>query len=458
MKKGLAYIAILAIVFSFSLPSTGIVSAESISDMKKDLNELEDNEKSLKSDSQSTEQKIKENEEKQDQVTSEINIINGNLEETQAKLTKKENEINTTNQEINKTETEIKQTEEEIEQLKVEIEDLLERIEKREELLKNRLRSMQQNGGDISYLQVLMGAQNFGDLINRITAVTKIMDQDKSIMESHKADKVDLETKKVAVEDKKTQLENDKANLEDKKATLVVQQEELNSIKATLDAQMVQKESLLAQLEEEHADLEEYKVTLADEQEILRKEQASLEKAIAAAREKQRLEQLANEKNNSNSNSNSGTSTPPVSTSGSFGWPADATYVSSEFNPYRRHPVYGYVRPHRGMDIARRGNVDIYASADGVVSMVNSEREPGMSGYGDMILITHYIDGKQYTTLYAHLRSGTTIVSEGQTVSRGQKIALMGNTGVGTGQHLHFEIHEGGWAHSNARNPRNYLK
>jgi len=301
-----------------------------------------------------------------------------------------------------------------------------------------------------------MGAQNFGDFINRITAVTKIMDQDKSIMESHKADKADLETKKVSVEDKKTQLVADKASLEDKKATLVVQKEELDSIKATLNTQRAQKETLMAELKEEHADLEEYKVTLADEQEILKKEQASLEKAIAAAKKKeqQRLEQLANEKNNSNS----GTSTPPVTTSGSFGWPADATYVSSEFNPYRLHPVYGYVKPHRGMDIARRGNVDIYASADGVVSMVNSEHQPGMSGYGDMILITHYIDGKQYTTLYAHLRSGTTIVSEGQTVSKGQKIALMGNTGVGTGQHLHFEVHVGGWSHSNARNPRNYLK
>ena len=129
----------------------------------------------------------------------------------------------------------------------------------------------------------------------------------------------------------------------------------------------------------------------------------------------------------------------------------------------RDSPVTGVVSPHRGMDIAAPGTQQIYAAADGVVVATYTEYDGRMNGYGDAILLTHYIDlngdgtKEQVSTFYAHLRSGTTRVSPGQSVSRGQQIALMGNTGVSTGQHLHFEVHFGGWAHANAVNPANYL-
>jgi len=73
------------------------------------------------------------------------------------------------------------------------------------------------------------------------------------------------------------------------------------------------------------------------------------------------------------------------------------------------------------------------------------------------LLVSHYLNGKVYTTVYAHME--TRLVGNGQTVRKGQQIGIMGNTGQSTGQHLHFEIHEGPWnaSKSNAVDPMRYL-
>jgi len=106
-------------------------------------------------------------------------------------------------------------------------------------------------------------------------------------------------------------------------------------------------------------------------------------------------------------------------------------------------------RFHSGLDIAKPGDVAVVASADGVVS--KSYYSPAV--YGHVVMIVHNINGKTYETLYAHMRNRA--VSEGQTVAKGTYIGKMGSTGDSTGQHLHFEIHNGRWnsARSNAVNP-----
>ncbi|MBW9235097.1 M23 family metallopeptidase, partial [Leptospira santarosai] len=80
-----------------------------------------------------------------------------------------------------------------------------------------------------------------------------------------------------------------------------------------------------------------------------------------------------------------------------------------------------------------------------------------MGTYGNVIMVTHSINGQIFTTVYAHL-SGFN-VSSGQSVSKGQMIGRMGSTGRSTGSHLHFEIHEGPWngSRSNAVNPIRYV-
>ena len=489
MKKILAYIFISVLMVNMVVPLSQPVVAQSINELKQELEALEEERQSINSNASDAEEKIKENEARQQEVKAKIAELDEDLAVTADQLETKQNEINVTENEITTiqanittTENEITETEEEIVQLNEEIEDLMERIDQRQELISSRLRSMQRTGGNATYLELVFSAQSFSDFISRLTAVSKILDSDKNIMEIQKQDKLDLEAKRVEVETKKTDLETKrteltaaKKELESKKATLVSQKQELAQIQEQLNIQRANQSDLMVQLEEEHAELEEYKVTLADQQEIKRKEASALQQAIKLAEaaeeeaERKRQEQLAQEQEqeqeNGDDNLASAGSNDSVTPSGGavLFWPASTRRVTSPFNPNRVHPVTGVVKPHRGMDIAAPGNQQIYAAADGVVVATYTQYDGRMNGYGDAILLTHYMDlngdgtKEQVSTLYAHLRSGTTRVSPGQSVSRGDTIALMGNTGVGTGQHLHFEVHFGGWAQANAVNPANYL-
>lgn len=108
-------------------------------------------------------------------------------------------------------------------------------------------------------------------------------------------------------------------------------------------------------------------------------------------------------------------------------------YNSSGFG-YRTHPIHGDLRFHYGTDFAAWSGEDIYAFADGTVSFAGWSQS-----YGNYITIEHS-DG--WESLYAHC--SILYVETGDEVESGQKIALVGDTGLVTGPHLHFELkHKG---------------
>lgn len=119
-----------------------------------------------------------------------------------------------------------------------------------------------------------------------------------------------------------------------------------------------------------------------------------------------------------------GTKIPPT-----YIKPISGGRLSSSFG-YRSRPTKGASTYHKGVDWATPTGTAVYASCGGTVAKAGWG-----SGYGYVVYINHP-DGRQ--TRYGHLSK--VLVSAGQTVSQGQKIALSGNTGVSTGPHLHFEI------------------
>ncbi|MFP3379654.1 M23 family metallopeptidase [Bacillus sp. SIMBA_069] len=129
-----------------------------------------------------------------------------------------------------------------------------------------------------------------------------------------------------------------------------------------------------------------------------------------------------------------------------FIYPTDTTRITSGFRGSRPN--------HHGVDLAESGYHPIYAAASGQVS-----RSYFSSSYGECIMIMHTIDGVTWETVYAHMRSGSRTVKVGDYVTQGQTIGVMGSTGQAEGQHLHFELHKGGWndSKSNAVNPLDYL-
>lgn len=132
-----------------------------------------------------------------------------------------------------------------------------------------------------------------------------------------------------------------------------------------------------------------------------------------------------------------GTQTPPT-----YIKPISGGRLSSGFGG-RKAPTKGASRNHKGVDWATPTGTAVMASSGGTVSVAGWQ-----SGYGYVVYINHP-DGKQ--TRYGHLSK--VLVSAGQKVKQGQKIALSGNTGRSTGPHLHFEIRVGG----QAVNPFNYI-
>ena len=123
-------------------------------------------------------------------------------------------------------------------------------------------------------------------------------------------------------------------------------------------------------------------------------------------------------------------------------------------SPFGYRTLSGTKEFHYGIDLAQTGNVPILAAADGTVTNIWGEKA---STYGNVIFLDHVIDGKRMDTVYAHLKSFA--VKKGDKVKQGQIIGYMGNTGRSTGQHLHFEVHNGAWktGRPNAVDPILYI-
>jgi murein DD-endopeptidase MepM/ murein hydrolase activator NlpD len=111
-------------------------------------------------------------------------------------------------------------------------------------------------------------------------------------------------------------------------------------------------------------------------------------------------------------------------------------WLSSAFSAMRSHPILHMARPHEGIDVTAPTGTPIEAPAAGVVRDAGWE-----AGYGNTVVIDH---GFGTVTKFAH--ASKLLVREGQRVSRGQRIALVGNTGLATGPHLHYEVHVNGRA------------
>ena len=120
--------------------------------------------------------------------------------------------------------------------------------------------------------------------------------------------------------------------------------------------------------------------------------------------------------------------------------PVNFKYISSRFNPRRKHPVTGRVKAHRGIDYAAPTGTPVVSAGNGKVIKAGYSRFNG-----NYVFVQH---GTKYVTKYLHLHKKK--VKKGQKVKQGQLIGTVGATGQVTGAHLHYEFLVNG-VH---RNPR----
>ncbi|WP_345797043.1 PcsB-like coiled-coil domain-containing protein [Peribacillus muralis] len=226
---------------AFALPS---VKAESISDIQSQRT-------GIQSDISEAEQVINQLKKEQSKMNSQI---------AQIETTMKKND-----EKIQETKQEVKDTEKAIDSLNKEIKALEERIAKREEVLKERAISFQESGGDVDYLEVVLGSKSFGEFVNRVGAVATIVEADQQILSEQEADKADLEKKQDSVEKKLQNLKDMELDLKGMQSQIKDQKAEMIAMKAKNEKKESEAEALKQSLENKDAGLEAQIASIRDD-------------------------------------------------------------------------------------------------------------------------------------------------------------------------------------------------
>lgn len=410
-----AMLCVCMISIPMAIPTT--VSAEdSISDLEQQLQQLEQENEKYQKILDDTKSDIAEKEEYKSALVSKVQVLDEKIAVTREKISSLNDDIKEKQDAYDKGLTE---------------------VEDQFDALANRLRILYMSG-NATDLEIIFGAKDFSDLIDKMELVKSLANSDKELIS-------EIQTKLDELSTKKEALEADKKDLETQQASLKSDQDEFNKLISDNDEIL---KNLYASNSEAQNSLESAALQ-SDEIEAKISQYYAAQKA-AAEHAAQASQSSSGSSSSSSSSSSSGSSSSGSSSSGSssvivpsgsgFAWPTPG-FVSLSSEWFEDREVYN----HGGIDIAGAGimGTPVVAAADGTVVATNSSctHNWGKSyscgcggGYGNYVMISH-AGGKM--TVYGHLTSLT--VSSGQSVSRGQVIGYVGSTGNSTGPHLHYE-------------------
>ena len=402
IKKSLrsVFCALLAAAaLAASLPAYAVSQAE-IDDLQKKLDALEQ------------------------QAQEQQDVINDLTSQKARFITRKlalDNKIEINRQMIELIGEQIEIYDEIIAEKQAELDKALEKETTQTELLRSRIRAMEENS-TYSYASFIFDSSSVTELLSRIGDVNDIMHYDKTLEEEYMAAREDVESIKKSYEEARHEQE--------------LLQKELDTKQAELDAQVEAAYTMIADIE-----------TLSDdaqaEYDAIAEEEAKAEETLQEAIRKRAAEQAKYNQNN-NSNNGGGSSGGSGGNSGGGGssgggsatslsnlqWPVPScTLITSRFG-YRVAPTTGASTYHGGLDIGAGMGASIVAAGAGDVIYAGAN-----GGYGNCVMIDH---GNGVVTVYAHMSSIG--VSYGQYVTAGQYVGAVGSTGVSTGPHCHFEI------------------
>lgn len=412
-----AMLCVCMISIPMAIPTT--VSAEdSISDLEQQLQQLEQENQKYQKILDDTKSDIAEKEEYKSALVSKVQVLDEKIAVTREKISSLNDDIKEKQDAYDKG---------------------LSEVEDQFDALANRLRILYMSG-NATDLEIIFGAKDFSDLIDKMELVKSLANSDKELIS-------EIQTKLDELSTKKEALEADKKDLETQQASLKSDQDEFNKLISDNDEIL---KNLYASNSEAQNSLESAALQ-SDEIEAKISQYYAAQKAAAEhAAQASQSSSSSGSSSSSSSSLSSGSSSSGSSSSGSssvivpsgsgFAWPTPG-FVSLSSEWFEDREVYN----HGGIDIAGAGimGTPVVAAADGTVVATNSSctHNWGKSyscgcggGYGNYVMISH-AGGKM--TVYGHLTSLT--VSSGQTVSRGQVIGYVGSTGNSTGPHLHYE-------------------
>lgn len=417
----LAGIMALIMILSLVLGMLPAAQAASSSEIRDQINQLEEDEKALQEKIDALKQDQKEN-----------------LADVREIMAQKEN----IDQQIGLLRQKIRNMDSQISSYAILIADKQKELDEKQAYLKElneknkeRIRAMEEQG-ELTYWSVLFQASSFSDLLDRMNMVEEIAAADQRRLKEMKKAALEVEAAKSTLELEKSNLEASRTQLAQDKAELENLSAESQKLLSAAIAQGEAFDKLMDEYEEEHNNIGDQ---IADKEiEFKDAEYSEYMATMTTAT-------TAPTKPSYNTGGGGNGGGTNVDGEG-IEWivPVTYSYVSSAHG-WRVHPISGEWKWHSGVDLSGYGinGRPIYASRGGVITFA------GWYGAGGWTVKIDHGDG--FSTVYMHMSDY--IVSAGDYVAAGQTIGYVGSTGGSTGPHLHFEVR---W-HGEDQNPMKYI-
>ena len=349
----------------------------------------------------------------------ELKNLEGLKSDTTAYVKKLDSSLESIGNELSKLNDDIDAKEKQIDTTKQELSEAKETEKSQYESMKLRIKYMYEKG-DSTYVDLLMEAGSLSELLSKAEYITKISSYDRQKFDEYAATK-----EKIA--------EKEKA-LEGEHAELLTLQDETEAKQASVEKLLAAKQTELRNYETKIASAEgqisEYAKSIEAQENQIKSIEAEIKRKEEEARKK------AEEEKKKAAAANKAAQTYKTVSLGdiSFTWPCPASgRITSGFGS-RKSPTKGASSNHQGIDISAPTGTSIVAAAAGEVVIATYS-----SSAGNYVMISH---GGGVYTVYMHASS--LLVSQGQSVKKGQTIAKVGSTGYSTGSHLHFGVRVNG--------------
>lgn len=302
-------------------------------------------------------------------------------------------------------------------------------IEEKEIQVKNYIAISQSQSRVNGYVEFIMGAKSFSDIMMRFEGLNRIKIFNEKIID-------ELVTERVALEEDKQSAEDSKVALEDAKGLMVVQGERVKVLMDKAIALFEESEKLASQLEDEAAKLNE-KVAMSE------KQKNSIKEFFPPAPPKPKPEPPKP--------GDPVTPMPPPSTTG-WTHPLSGSSYSVGSWGFKYRGSYKNGSHHNGADYTTgRVRAPLKMPADGIVVISNDQNCPDGStsskcgsGWGNYVSMLVLVEGEVYGVSMAHLTAGSAISKSmvGQPIKAGTVIGRVGTSGLSTGIHLHIEVYK----------------
>lgn len=339
----------------------------------------------------------------------------------------------------------------EVEKTKKELDDLEVRFQSIYEAYCYRLRVMYVSG-NYNILTALLSCKDISGFLTRYEMIRSVSKSDTELLQEVNEKTAEIVTKQDGYNEQLAKYQEAKKKLDEQKASLVSKQkiieknsQEIASKKASLATDRAESDSLLAELTSQN---EQYTEFRNEDEELIKAVEDEIQSLITGLKAPDEVTTaVSGNKDKNNHKSTTKRKSDVYSNSDAV---LNMTYpVPGHYGVSAGFPNYSSGKYHGGIDFPCPTGSSVVAAQDGIVITVKRLDY----SYGYYVMIYHGTDskGRSVVTLYAH--NSSILVSNGQSVKRGQKIAKSGSTGNSTGPHCHFEIRFDGVR----ANPTNYL-